>query len=170
MNIIEIINSNLAYIMIGLFVGFIILLIMVILLLTKQRKLNIKYTKFMTGATCENLEGQVLSRFADIDDLKKQMKKAYTETEKIKDNLCITFQKVGVVKYDAFKEMGGKLSFVMVILDKNNRGILLNSVHSSREGCYTYLKEIIKGESFLELSEDERKALNLALNSSNFLE
>ena len=82
----------------------------------------------------------------------------------------ITYQKIGVVKYDAFKEMGGKLSFVLALLDKNNSGILLNSVHSTREGCYTYLKEIIKGESFLELSEDEKKALNQALRSSNFME
>jgi hypothetical protein len=89
---------------------------------------------------------------------------------KVKENLQITYQKVGVVKYDAFKEMGGKLSFVLALLDKSNNGILLNSVHSSREGCYTYLKEIIKGESFLELSEDEKKALNQAIRSSNFME
>lgn len=69
----------------------------------------------------------------------------------------LTYQKIGVVKYDAFKEMGGKLSFVLVLLNKENTGFLLNSVHSSREGCYTYLKEIIKGESFIELSEDEKR-------------
>lgn len=124
----------------------------------------------MTGANAKNLEGQTLARFTDIDILKTDVKKAYEEIDLIKDNLLITYQKVGVVKYDAFKEMGGKLSFVLALLNKDNNGFILNSVHSSREGCYTYMKEIIKGESFLELSADERTALNRALKSSDYKE
>ncbi len=169
-NVIEIINSNSAYIILGLAGASFVFLICIITLLVKQRKLNKKYKKFMTGASGENLEAQVIARFADIDKLKADTNKINVELAKVKDNLLITYQKVGVVKYDAFKEMGGKLSFVLALLDKSNNGILLNSVHSSREGCYTYLKEIIKGESFLELSEDEKKALNQAINSSNFME
>lgn len=170
MNIFDILKDNLVYICIGLTVFTVILLVMLIILSVKQKKLNKKYIKFMTGATGENLEGQVISRFADIDKLKEDTKKLNDELNKVKDNLLITYQKIGVIKYDAFKEMGGKLSFVLALLDKNNNGILLNSVHSSREGCYTYIKEIIKGESFLELSEDERKALDQALNSNNFMQ
>jgi hypothetical protein len=169
MNFIDIINNNLSYICIGLTAFSIFLLIFLIILAVKQKKLNKNYVKFMTGATGENLEGQILSRFSDIDKLKSDSKQLSNELDKVKENLLITYQKVGVVKYDAFREMGGKLSFVLALLDKNNNGILLNSVHSSREGCYTYLKEIIKGESFLELSEDERMALNQALNSNNYM-
>ncbi|MDF2513957.1 MAG: putative rane protein [Herbinix sp.] len=170
MNISEIINNNVDYMILGLAGLSLLLLIFIIVLSIKQRKLNKKYKKFMTGATGENLEGQVIARFADIDKLKIDSTQINEEMMKVKENLQITYQKVGVVKYDAFKEMGGKLSFVLALLDKNNNGILLNSVHSSREGCYTYLKEIIKGESFLELSEDEKKALNQAIRSSNFME
>ena len=170
MNFIDIMNDNMPYIVLGLAVLSFLLLLFLILLLAKHSKLDKKYKKFMTGASGENLEEQVIARFEDIDKLKADTKTLDEEVVKLKENLLVTYQKVGVVKYDAFKEMGGKLSFVMVLLDKNNNGILLNSVHSSREGCYTYLKEIIKGESFLELSEDERKALNQALNSSNYLE
>jgi hypothetical protein len=170
MNFLEMINNYADYIILGMAAFALILLIVVIILAIKQKKLNTKYKKFMTGATGENLESQILTRFADIDKLKVDTNKLNENLEKVKENLLITYQKVGVVKYDAFKEMGGKLSFVMALLDKNNNGILLNSVHSSREGCYTYLKEIIKGESFLELSEDEKKALNQALNSSNYME
>lgn len=169
MNFIDIINNNLAYISIGLATLLVLAIVFLIILAVKQGKLNTKYKKFMTGATGDNLEAQVLSRFADIDKLKEDSEKLSNELLKVKENLLITYQKVGVVKYDAFKEMGGKLSFVLALLDKNNNGIILNSVHSSREGCYTYIKEIIKGESFLELAEDEKKALDLALNSSNFM-
>ncbi|MGB4661836.1 MAG: DUF4446 family protein [Mobilitalea sp.] len=170
MNITEVINSNVVYIILGMAVLSIVLLIFTLLLFIKQAKLNKKYKKFMSGATGENLESQVIARFADIDTLKSDAKKMNSEMVKVRENLMITYQKVGVVKYDAFKEMGGKLSFVLALLDQNNSGILLNSVHSSREGCYTYLKEIIKGESFLELSGDEKKALEQAVNSSNFME
>lgn len=166
----EIIETNVVYIILGLAVFTLILLINIIVLGLKFKKMNKNYKKFMTGASGENLEDQVLTRFADIDNLKADTKKINEDLTKVKENLLIAYQKVGVVKYDAFKEMGGKLSFVMALLDKNNNGILINSVHSSREGCYTYLKEIIKGESFLELSEDEKKALNQALNSNNYME
>jgi hypothetical protein len=170
MNLNEIINNNISVFYLGLAGLALVLLILLIINMVNQHKLNVKYKKFMTGSDGKNLESKILARFADIDGLKEDSAKVHEEINKIKDNLLITYQKIGVVKYDAFKEMGGKLSFVLALLDKNNNGILLNSVHSSREGCYTYLKEIIKGESFLELSEDERTALNQALKSSNFME
>jgi len=170
MNFIDFMNSNIAYIVLGMTALLLILFVIIIVLSTRVRNLNKKYKRFMTGASGDNLEGQIISRFTDIDNLKQDTKKLNDELEMVKENLLCTYQKIGVVKYDAFKEMGGKLSFVLALLDKNNDGILLNSVHSSREGCYTYLKEIIKGESFLELSEDERKALNQALNCNNFME
>lgn len=169
MNFMDFISDYSDYILLGLAAAVLLLLVYIIILSVKHAKLNKKYKKFMTGASGENLESQVIARFADIDNLKEDTKKINDELAKVKENLMITYQKVGVVKYDAFREMGGKLSFVLALLDKNNNGVLLNSVHSSREGCYTYLKEIIKGESFLELSEDERKALDQALNSTNFM-
>ncbi|NLK26850.1 MAG: DUF4446 family protein [Clostridiales bacterium] len=169
MNVIDIINNNLNYIILGLLAFSSILFITMIVLLVKQSKLNRKYKKFMEGSDGKTLEDQILNRFNDIDILKSDVKLLHSELEKIQENLLITYQKMGIVKYDAFREMGGKLSFVLALLDNNNTGIILNSVHSSREGCYTYLKEIIKGESFLELSEDEKKALDLAINSNNFM-
>ena len=69
---------------------------------------------------------------------------------------------MGIVKYDAFNEMGGKLSFALAMLDGNDSGWILNAMHS-REGCYTYVKEILKGESFVELSEEEAEALDKAI-------
>jgi hypothetical protein len=164
------VENNNAIIVIVLAAMTLLLLILLIITMIRLGGLNKKYIKFMSGANGENLEKQVLSRFADVDVLKKDNKLMHTEIDKIKENLLVTYQKIGVVKYDAFKEMGGKLSFVLALLDKNNNGILLNSVHSSREGCYTYIKEIIKGESFLELSADEKAALDMAINSNNFME
>ena len=75
-----------------------------------------------------------------------------------------TFQKVGLVKYDAFNEMGGKLSFSLALLNETDDGFVLNAVHS-REGCYTYIKEIVEGHSFIVLAEEEQEALDMAKNA-----
>ena len=58
------------------------------------------------------------------------------------------------MKYDAFKEMGGKLSFAYAMLNYRNDGFIINSIYS-KEGCYSYIKEIIKGESYLPLGDEE---------------
>lgn len=73
------------------------------------------------------------------------------------------FQKVGLVKYDAFQEMGGKLSFSLALLNEVNDGFIINAMHS-REGCYTYIKEIIDGNSVIALAEEEKEALDMAMN------
>ena len=68
-----------------------------------------------------------------------------------------------MVKYDAFQEMGGKLSFSLALLNKANDGFIINAMHS-REGCYTYIKEIIDGNSVIALAEEEKEALDMAIN------
>ena len=70
------------------------------------------------------------------------------------------------MKYDAYGQMGGQLSFCLALLDENNNGFILNSVHST-EGCYTYTKEIKHGEYDIEISNEERKALNIAIGEED---
>lgn len=64
--------------------------------------------------------------------------------------------------------MGGKLSFALALLDSDNTGWIMNAMHS-REGCYTYVKEILKGESYVELSEEEAEALDRAIYSEDYM-
>jgi hypothetical protein len=74
----------------------------------------------------------------------------------------LTFQKSGLVKYDAFNELGGKLSFSLALLNETNDGYMLNVVHN-RDGCYIYMKEIVKGNSVIMLTEEENQALAMAM-------
>ena len=76
--------------------------------------------------------------------------------------LRASYQKTGIVRYNAFKGMGGNLSFVLALLDDNNSGFILNSVHS-REGCYLYLKDVDKGQTDTILGSEEKEALEQAL-------
>lgn len=161
---------DMGYVLIGVTGVSFLLLIVTIVLSIRLGKINKKYKKFMQGANGQNLESQFLKRFSEIDELKYESKKIKEKIKVITENLSITYQKMGIVKYDAFKEMGGKLSFALALLNDNNDGFIINSMHSSREGCYTYVKEIIKGESFVVLAEEEKKALEEAKKSTNYME
>lgn len=148
---------------------FIILLVLLIgvfgmlmMLMAKYSKLKESYDMFMLGRKGESLEEEIITLFGDIKQLKAVSEKNKRDIKKILVNLKDTYQRVGIVKYDAFKEMGGKLSFSIALLNDNSTGFILNSVHSS-EGCYVYTKEIIKGQSAISLGDEEKKALMLAL-------
>ncbi len=161
-----------AFIIIGLFVLLLTLVIVLFVNLSKTKKrlvdLETKYEGFMRGKDGESLEDIILKRFDEIDKLKRSDVKKTKALNDIIENLDIAYQKVGIVKYDAFNEMGGKLSFVLAFLTKENDGFILNAVHS-REGCYTYVKEIVKGESYIPLAEEEQQALEEAVKSDNFM-
>ena len=88
--------------------------------------------------------------------------------DKALSGITSTFHKLGIVKYDAFHEMGGKLSFSLAMLDMRNNGFIINAMHT-REGCYTYIKEIIDGNSVIVLSEEEQEALKRAMDPNGNL-
>ena len=147
-----------------------IMFICLIILFVKSSKLKKQYKKFMDGADGKSLEVQFENKFNQLKELKDQSSVHAEQIKKIFENLAITYQKIGIVKYDAFQEMGGKLSFTLAILNDENDGFVLNSMHSTREGCYTYVKEIIKGESFVVLSSEEKLALEEAKKTKNYME
>ena len=120
------------YIILGLAGVVIILLILIIINMVQTGKLKKRYKVFMSG-----------------------------KTEELFANMKCSYQKVGLVKYDAFNEMGGKLSFSLAMLNGKDDGFVLNAVHS-REGCYTYIKEIVGGNSIIVLADEEQEALNMA--------
>lgn len=158
-----------AYFIIGLLVVCIGLLIYIVITNKKIAKLNDKYQKFMSGKDAKTLENVIEKRFSQVDELIKLDKIKDEKINEINENLLTTFQKMGIVKYDAFNEMGGKLSFALALLNKENTGFVINAMHS-REGCYTYIKEIIRGESYILLGEEEKEAVDKAINSDNYME
>lgn len=97
-----------------------------------------------------------------MDFINDKLKEVDTRLNGIDANLLSTYQKIGIVKYDAFKEIGGTLSFVLTLLTKDNDGFILNSMHSNSEGCYTYIKEVKGGEVFVTLSDEESQSLEQA--------
>ncbi|MBQ2986731.1 MAG: DUF4446 family protein [Tyzzerella sp.] len=146
----------------ALFVLVIVLFILVINANMKYNRLKSSYNSFMKGKDGRTLEDSIFERFEELDNLTALTIKNRQAIRKINEEMMSNFQKVGIVKYDAFHEMGGKLSFAITLLDGNNSGYIINSMHS-REGCYNYIKEIVKGESYIELSEEEAESLDKAI-------
>lgn len=139
-----------------------VILILYIVIFVKYSNLNKKYKRFMSGANARSLEESIVRRLEEIEGLKEDRTKMQGRLDILEAKALCAYQKVALIKYDAFQEMGGKLSFTLCMLDGNEDGFLLTSMHSSREGCYTYVKEIIKGESFVLLSKEEKQALEEA--------
>jgi len=153
---------------ISLIIMVFILAVLLIVSMVKIKRLNEKYAMFMKGSNGKDLESSIFSRFKDIDKMKTDIEYMSGKLNIACETLLNSYQKMSIIKYDAFKEMGGKLSFSLAMLDDKNNGYILTSVHT-RDGCYTYVKEIIKGESFVVLAEEERKALEDAKNKRNYM-
>lgn len=149
------------YIIIGLAAFCLVLLILVIVDMVQTSKLRKKYQSFMSGKNAKSLEDTLITRLNQVDQLLEANAANEKSIEKLFCQMKHTFQKVGLVKYDAFNEMGGKLSFSLALLNESDDGFVMNAVHS-REGCYTYIKEIVGGNSIIVLAEEEQEALNMA--------
>lgn len=154
------------YMIIGLAGAAIILLIMIIINMVQTSKLKKKYKKFMSGKNAKSLEDTLIKRLDQVDRLMEANSANEKSINQIFKDMKFTFQKIGLVKYDAFNEMGGKLSFSLALLNQANDGFVLNAVHS-REGCYTYIKEIVDGNSIIVLAEEEQEALKMAMESND---
>lgn len=154
------------YVILDMAVVMAVMLVFLIINSVKIKKMKLTYTSFMSGKDGKSLEEVILKRFKEVDELKKEDAAKKVQLDDINESLRYAFSKMGMVKYDAFNEMGGKLSFALALLDNRNNGFLINAMHS-REGCYTYVKEIINGESYINLGEEEKKALNKAINSES---
>ncbi len=141
---------------------FVILLVLMIVLVFQYRNLYRRYDLFMRGKNAETLEDIIAGLLENVEELQAQDLANKDAIKVLSKNVKGSYQKLGVVKYNAFKGMGGNLSFVIAMLDLNNTGIIFNSVHS-REGCYLYIKSVEKGETEVLLGAEEQEALEQAL-------
>lgn len=141
----------------------IILLISLISTNMRLTRLEHKYKMFMKGSEGQSLEKEFVRKFNQIDRLFEAKEDHENDIRAIKSNYQKLFSKYGFEKYDAFDDVGGKLSFALAMLDKDNSGLILNAVHS-RDNCFLYMKEIVKGESYVMLSQEEVEALRKAVN------
>lgn len=152
---------------VGIVIGVMLIFILILLVISiinicTIKKMKKTYKKFMLGKNSKSLEQEIIGLFEDNKFIKSAMDKNKKDIRALYKNFESTFQKIGIVKYDAFNQMGGQLSFCLVLLDGNDNGFILNSVHSV-EGCYSYTKEVKSGTCDISLGDEEKQALDMAM-------
>ena len=146
----------------------VMLLILYILSNIKLSKLRKNYSDFMTKlGKGENIEVMLKNYVSQVEDIKAENKEIekYCAALENKENKCL--QKIGLVRYNAYKDTGSDLSFALAILDEENSGIVLNGIYS-RDSSNIYCKNVEKGESSYALSKEEKEAINKAINNIKF--
>ncbi len=156
-------NFDLTYLFIASYVLILILMIVTIVQTVKLNKLSKRYKKFMSGKNAKSLEKDIEGIYEDNKFIKTSTEKNRKDIQSLYRKFESAFQKVGIVKYDAYNQVGGQLSFSLALLDENDNGFVLNSVHSA-EGCYSYTKEIKNGLCEISLGEEEKQALDIAMD------
>jgi hypothetical protein len=107
----------------------------------------------------ENLQ-EILSQFKN---LKENFEKFSEELEKLKKESKFSIQKIGIVRFNPFFEIGGNQSFSVALLDGNNNGFVITSLYT-REGNRIYAKPIVDEKSQYLLSKEEKEAIEKAIN------
>lgn len=159
---------DIGYLLIAVIILLVLMIVVLILLIVQINKvgqLKKRLDKFLTGRDSKSLEQKIASLFEDNIFLKNSTEKNKKDIRTLYKNMEAAYQKMGLVKYDAFNQMGGQLSFSLALLDENNNGFIINSVHST-EGCYSYTKEIKQGVSTISLGKEEEEALAIAMGEA----
>lgn len=143
----------------------IILLIAFIVMLVRFSNLNRKYNNFMKKlGSSNNLEEDLATYMNRVEEVEKQNTEISNHVRNIDNNLMKCIQKVGIVRYSAFKDTGSDLSFALALLDENDNGVVLNGIYS-REMSNIYAKPVEKGQSTYTVSEEEAQAIEKAMHA-----
>ncbi|KEI01988.1 DUF4446 family protein [Clostridium botulinum] len=146
------------YITIALIVVIFILLIIMLALVKAINRLEKKYRRLTRGINNKNLEEIITSYLDNIDEVKEESNEVKKQQEELAERLNKCVQRVGIVRYKAFDDVGSDLSFSIALLDDNNDGIVITGIYG-RNDSTVYAKPIDKGISRYDLSQEEQEVL-----------
>lgn len=149
-----------AILLMVLFIGFLILLI-------RTANLNKRYREFMLKlGKGKNIEEDLENYIYRVEKVEKQNSDLQLVCKEISNQMSGCIQKIGIVRYNAFKDTGSDLSFALALLDENNTGVVMNGIYS-REMSNIYAKPVEKGKSSYTISTEEKLAIDRAIQSKN---
>ena len=153
------------YLSIGSAVLLLILIFLNISLWIKFKKINKLSKDFFAGKNGKDLSDVVNGHLKMIEDSQKDIKELFDGYEKIFNIASKGIQKVGVVRYNPFKDMGGNQSFSVALLDMDNSGLVISTL-ATRDGTRVFSKPILNGDcKDFPLIEEEKKAMKIATSS-----
>jgi|SRR5690625_638765 len=156
------INNYNTEIIIGLSIGFLLLLILFIVMLLRTNKAMKKYQQLVQDMDGVNIEEVLMGIQNKLIKNDKHILEINEEIEDLKTQLTFAIQRVGFIRYNAFDDMGSELSFSIALLDNFKNGFIISSIYG-RENTTCYGKPIKNGESKIPLSAEEMIALDRAM-------
>lgn len=145
----------------------IVLLISYVVLIIKTSNLNKRYKQFMKKlGNGKNIEEDLENYMYRVEKVERQNSELHLICKEMGNQLSGCVQKIGIVRYNAFKDTGSDLSFALALLDEDNTGVVMNGIYS-REMSNIYAKPVEKGKSPYTISEEEKLAIDKARNSKN---
>ena len=164
-NMLEMLRSDtflivIAVLMTILFIGMVIILI-------RTANINKRYQQFMKKlGNGRNIEEDLENYMYRVEKVEKQNADIVSFCKGLEEDVTTCIQKVGIVRYNAFKDTGSDLSFALAMLDEKNNGVVLNGIYS-REMSNIYAKPVENGESKYTISAEEQEAIDKAIHSEN---
>lgn len=158
----NLIMSNVQYVLLGMTVMILLSLIIFISINIKLAKMNKAYSTMMKGMEGVNVEKMLLSHIDEVKQALQKVDNLSVKCEKMDNDSKKHIQKFGVVRFNAFEDMGSDLSFAIALLDYQNDGVVISSIYSRSES-HTYAKPIVAGISSYFLTQEEKQALNQAI-------
>lgn len=150
--------------LIAVVINFILVIIIFIMALSNRsriKKLKARYEKFMRGLSDRNIEQLIDDCIDSVKYVNEKNKEIENQINRIERNLLHCIQKIGIVRFNAFDDVGSDLSFSVALLDCNDNGVVLSGLYA-RENSTTYAKPIVAGKSSYPLSVEEIKAIDIA--------
>lgn len=143
----------------------ILLVIGFIVMISKLSSLNKKYKKFLEKlGNGKDIEEDLETYMYRVEKVEKQNNEILNYVKTLDEDLTRCIQKVGMVRYNAFKDTGSDLSFTLALLDEHNDGVVLNGIYS-REMSNIYAKPVKNGTSTYTMSDEEKQAVQKAMSS-----
>ncbi|NLP36947.1 MAG: DUF4446 family protein [Firmicutes bacterium] len=147
------------YLLLGIVI---FLFLFCLVLLVSFLRLNKRYRQFMTGSDGLNLETKLLILQDNVKELQRDFVVSESLLKELKLLLEHTFQGIGVVRFNAFRDTGGDLSFAIAFLDGRKNGVVVTGIYG-REESRIYAKPLQEGNSIYPLTEEEKEAIKKAL-------
>ena len=164
-NFLELLKSD-AFLIIVLLIS-IISIILLIVNYVKLNRINKNYSEFMKKVgNGKNIDETLKSYMEDVQKVDKLNKEILNYCENLDKTVDNCIQKRGLVRYNAFKDVGSNLSFALAILNNKNDGVVLNGIYS-RDMSNIYAKPIVNGTSEYALSDEEKEAIKKAISEEN---
>lgn len=161
----NIFSNNTPEVLLAILINFFLVIILFFSNLStrsKLKKIRNKYDKFMSGISDgNNIEEMLEEHIAKVNEVASKNKEIENQINHIERTLSTCLQKVGIVRFNAFDNVGSDLSFAISLLDDSDSGIVLSGIYS-RDSSSTYAKPVISGKSKYPLSAEELQALDIA--------